>query len=108
VYLWHPRTRGALYVYDRFLAPFISAREEKIDDILAEVFARVGAIGGDAFARAWAYARRSATNALAKAQEAQMRAESGANAASGRAESVRRRESHATSVAHDVGARSRR
>ena len=105
MYLWHPRTRGALYVYDRFLAPFISAREEKIDDILAEVFARVGAIGGDAFARAWAYARRSATNALAKAQEAQMRAESGANAASGRAESVRRRDSHAPSVANAAGRR---
>ena len=105
MYLWHPRTQGALYVYDRFLAPFISARERKIDDVLAEVFARVGTIGGDAFARAWAYARRSATNALAKAQEAQLRAESGANAASGRAESVRRRDSHAPSVANAAGRR---
>ena len=31
VYLWHPKTEGALYVYETFLAPFIAQHEGDID-----------------------------------------------------------------------------
>lgn len=87
-YLWHPRFQGALYVYDRFLAPFLLSHEARMDDVLARTFERVGDVGGRAFSNAYAYARRAANDALAKATEAQMTAESGAQAASGRADRI--------------------
>lgn len=87
-YLWHPRFQGALYVYDRFLAPFLLSHETRVDDVLARTFERVGDVGGRAFSNAYAYARRAANDALAKATEAQMTAESGARAASGRADRI--------------------
>ena len=42
VYLWHPRFQGALYVYDRFLAPILVANESRVDHALATTFERVG------------------------------------------------------------------
>ena len=30
-YLWHPRTQGALYIYDTFVAPFLAKHEPDID-----------------------------------------------------------------------------
>jgi receptor expression-enhancing protein 1/2/3/4 len=29
VYLWHPRTQGALFLYDSFLQPFLSVRRRR-------------------------------------------------------------------------------
>lgn len=91
VYLWHPRWQGALYVYDRFLAPFLIARESVVDDALATTFEHVGRAVGTAHARASAYVRRAANDALAAATEAQSAAQTGAGAASGRADRIRRR-----------------
>ena len=42
VYLWHPRTRGAMFVYDSMLAPRIAQHEEVIDRTLSEAKAKAG------------------------------------------------------------------
>ena len=49
VYLWHPRTRGAAFVYESMLAPRIAAHEENIDRALSEAQARAG----DALYSSW-------------------------------------------------------
>ncbi|CEF99139.1 TB2/DP1/HVA22-related protein [Ostreococcus tauri] len=102
-YLWHPRFQGALYVYDRFLAPFLAKHERGVDDVLATMFERVGDVAGRAFRSAYAYARRSVNDALSKATEAQMAAQFGGGAsASGRADRVdlvrRRAVAHASTT----------
>lgn len=88
VYLWHPRFQGALYVYDRFLAPILVANESRVDHALATTFERVGTHGGAALAAARRFARRYANDALAKATEAQLQQQADAPAASGRADRV--------------------
>ena len=88
VYLWHPRFPGALYVYDRFLAPILVANESRVDHALATTFERVGTHGGAALAAARRFARRYANDALAKATEAQLQQQADAPAASGRADRV--------------------
>ena len=42
VYLWHPRTQGALYVYDAFVAPFLAKHETSIDRHIDETRVSVG------------------------------------------------------------------
>ena len=42
VYLWHPRTQGALYVYDAFVAPFLARHETAIDRHIDETRVSVG------------------------------------------------------------------
>jgi hypothetical protein len=42
VYLWHPRTQGALYVYDAFVAPFLAKHETAIDRHIDETRVSVG------------------------------------------------------------------
>ena len=44
VYLWHPRTQGALYVYDAFVAPFLAKHEPDIDRRIDETRASVGGV----------------------------------------------------------------
>ena len=41
-YLWHPRTQGALYIYDTFVAPFLAKHEPDIDRRIDETRASVG------------------------------------------------------------------
>lgn len=36
LFLWHPRTKGAVYVYERFLLPLLQANESRIDSGLEE------------------------------------------------------------------------
>jgi receptor expression-enhancing protein 1/2/3/4 len=45
VYLWHPRTQGALYVYDAFVAPFLAKHETAIDRHIDETRVSVGDVG---------------------------------------------------------------
>jgi len=47
LFLWHPRTKGAVYVYDRFLQPVLQAHEARIDAGLEESKARIA----DSFSR---------------------------------------------------------
>ncbi|XP_072993467.1 putative HVA22-like protein g [Typha latifolia] len=42
VYLWYPRTRGSLYIYDSFFRPFIAKYETEIDRNLLELRTRAG------------------------------------------------------------------
>ncbi|PKA60045.1 HVA22-like protein i [Apostasia shenzhenica] len=42
IYLWYPKTRGATYVYDTFLRPYIASRETEIDRNLLELKTRAG------------------------------------------------------------------
>ena len=35
IYLFHPKTRGAIRIYDKFFDPFIKNYESKIDENLA-------------------------------------------------------------------------
>ncbi|KGN43220.1 putative HVA22-like protein g isoform X2 [Cucumis sativus] len=37
IYLWHPKTKGATYMFDVVLQPFISKHEAKIDRCLVEL-----------------------------------------------------------------------
>ncbi|XP_042391488.1 HVA22-like protein i isoform X1 [Zingiber officinale] len=40
LYLWHPRTKGATFVYETYLGPFIAEHESEIDRLLFEFRAR--------------------------------------------------------------------
>jgi hypothetical protein len=40
VYLWHPKSQGALYIYDKFVAPTLSKHEELIDRKIEETQAK--------------------------------------------------------------------
>lgn len=42
VYLWHPRTQGAMYIYETFIAPFLAKHEPDIDRHLDETRTSVG------------------------------------------------------------------
>nr|QDL88556.1 HVA22-like protein g-like isoform X1 [Cymbidium sinense]QDL88557.1 HVA22-like protein g-like isoform X2 [Cymbidium sinense]QDL88558.1 HVA22-like protein g-like isoform X3 [Cymbidium sinense]QDL88559.1 HVA22-like protein g-like isoform X4 [Cymbidium sinense] len=42
VYLWYPKTRGATYVYETFLQPYVSSHENEIDRNLLELKTRAG------------------------------------------------------------------
>jgi len=42
VYLWHPKSQGALYIYDKFVAPTLSKHEGLIDRKIEETQAKVG------------------------------------------------------------------
>jgi|TARA_B110000977_G_C10843595_1_gene403012 receptor expression-enhancing protein 1/2/3/4 len=42
VYLWHPRTQGALYVYDAFVSPFLTKHEQAIDRHIDETNTSIG------------------------------------------------------------------
>lgn len=42
VYLWHPRTQGAIYIYETFIAPFLAKHEPDIDRHLDETRTSVG------------------------------------------------------------------
>ena len=41
-YLWHPRTQGALYIYETFVSPFLPKHEPAIDRHIDETRASVG------------------------------------------------------------------
>ena len=41
VLLWHPRTRGAVYVFDKWLQPVLRNHEAAIDQSVEEVKARI-------------------------------------------------------------------
>ena len=41
-YLWHPRTQGALYIYETFVSPFLAKHEPDIDRHIDETRASVG------------------------------------------------------------------
>lgn len=42
IYLWYPKTKGTIYVYDSFFRPYISKHETDIDRNLMELRTRAG------------------------------------------------------------------
>lgn len=42
LYLWHPKTQGALYIYETFVAPFLAKHEPDIDRHIDETRTSVG------------------------------------------------------------------
>nr|KAJ0220141.1 hypothetical protein LSAT_V11C200054250 [Lactuca sativa] len=44
IYLWYPKTKGTIYVYDSFFRPYISKHETDIDRNLMELRTRAGDI----------------------------------------------------------------
>jgi receptor expression-enhancing protein 1/2/3/4 len=42
LYLWHPKTQGALYIYESFVAPFLARHEPDIDRHIDETQTSVG------------------------------------------------------------------
>ena len=42
VYLWHPKSQGALYIYDKFVGPTLSKHEGSIDRKIEDVQAKLG------------------------------------------------------------------
>ena len=36
LYLWHPKTQGALYLYTAYVQPFLVGHEGKIDTYISE------------------------------------------------------------------------
>ncbi len=57
VWLWHPRTQGAPYVYAALLAPLLQRHEVEIDRHLAEAHALVGDSASKYAAKATSYAQ---------------------------------------------------
>jgi len=41
-YLWHPRTQGAIYIYETFVSPFLAKHEGEIDRRIEETRSSVG------------------------------------------------------------------
>ena len=64
VYLWHPRTQGALYVYDAFVAPFLARHETAIDRHIDETRVSVGDVIGKRARDAVDFARDKFTQVL--------------------------------------------
>eukprot|EP00798_Chlamydomonas_sp_ICE-L_P024716 gene24716-10354_t len=52
IFLWHPRTKGALYLYERCLLPFMAVYEAQIDQAMAETGDRVADVVGGHYRRA--------------------------------------------------------
>ncbi|XP_057964729.1 HVA22-like protein i [Malania oleifera] len=44
IYLWHPKTKGTIYVYNSFFRPFLAKHEKEIDRNLLEMRTRAGEI----------------------------------------------------------------
>ncbi|KAG6537040.1 hypothetical protein ZIOFF_002118 [Zingiber officinale] len=59
LYLWHPRTKGATFVYETFLVPFIAEHEFEIDPSLFEFRARAADWGLIAWQMAVSYLQTS-------------------------------------------------
>ena len=69
-YLWHPRTQGALYIYDTFVAPFLAKHEPDIDRRIDETRASVGDVVVRNSRGAVEFVRNKITNLLLSVPQA--------------------------------------
>jgi receptor expression-enhancing protein 1/2/3/4 len=58
VYLWHPKSQGALYIYDKFVAPTLAKHEQLIDRKIEETQAKVGDVCVGYSKQAYAYVQK--------------------------------------------------
>ncbi|KAK8948759.1 HVA22-like protein i [Platanthera zijinensis] len=42
LYLWYPKTRGTMYIYETFFQPYVASHETEIDHNLLELKVRAG------------------------------------------------------------------
>lgn len=89
VYLWHPKSQGALYIYDKFVAPTLSKHEGLIDRKIEETQAKVGDVLFTYSKMGYAYVQKMTlqllqslptAQAAMQAQQQQAGAAGGANA----------------------------
>ena len=78
VYLWHPRTQGAIYVYETFVAPFLAKHEQDIDRHLDETKTSVGDVAMRHSQAAANFVREKFAQALASLPQAVPQQEGGA------------------------------
>ena len=77
VYLWHPRTQGALYVYDAFVAPFLARHETAIDRYIDETRVSVGDVVARRARDAIEFAREKFAAALSALPQGAQRGQGG-------------------------------
>ena len=77
VYLWHPRTQGALYVYDAFVAPFLAKHETAIDRHIDETRVSVGDVIARRARDAVEFAREKFAAALTALPQSAQRGQGG-------------------------------
>jgi receptor expression-enhancing protein 1/2/3/4 len=71
VYLWHPKSQGALYIYDKFVAPTLSKHEGLIDRKIEETQAKVGDVIFTYSKMAYAYVQKMTLQLLQSLPTAQ-------------------------------------
>jgi receptor expression-enhancing protein 1/2/3/4 len=71
VYLWHPKSQGALYIYDKFVAPTLSKHEGLIDRKIEETQAKVGDVFFTYSKMAYAYVQKMTLQLLQSLPTAQ-------------------------------------
>ena len=71
VYLWHPKSQGALYIYDKFVAPTLSKHEGLIDRKIEETQAKVGDVIFSYSKMAYAYVQKMTLQLLQSLPTAQ-------------------------------------
>eukprot|EP00238_Polyblepharides_amylifera_P005628 CAMPEP_0196585402 /NCGR_PEP_ID=MMETSP1081-20130531/50511_1 /TAXON_ID=36882 /ORGANISM="Pyramimonas amylifera, Strain CCMP720" /LENGTH=115 /DNA_ID=CAMNT_0041906929 /DNA_START=251 /DNA_END=598 /DNA_ORIENTATION=+ len=64
VYLWHPRTEGASYMYNSFLLPFLKQHEHEVDRCINETKTRCADLVASYWTRAMQYAQQGFMHAL--------------------------------------------
>mmetsp|Transcript_6033 Transcript_6033/g.10894 ORF Transcript_6033/g.10894 Transcript_6033/m.10894 type:complete len:163 (-) Transcript_6033:204-692(-) len=78
LYLWHPKTQGALYLYDSALRPFLSRHERTIDQQVADGQAWAAGHISNHFNRAMGYVQLRAHEAIAYMQQVSQRQQAAA------------------------------
>ena len=71
IYLWHPKSQGALYIYDKFVAPTLSKHEGLIDRKIEETQAKVGDVIFTYSKMAYAYVQKMTLQLLQSLPTAQ-------------------------------------
>ncbi|KAK9811551.1 hypothetical protein WJX72_005778 [[Myrmecia] bisecta] len=71
IYLWHPKTLGAQYLYSHIVQPFIAANEGTIDQKVAEGKAWVGDFAAAHFSKVTNFVQSKAHLAVAQLQQLQ-------------------------------------
>ncbi|KAK3264634.1 hypothetical protein CYMTET_26634 [Cymbomonas tetramitiformis] len=71
VYLWHPQTQGAIFMYQHFILPYLQKHEPEVDRFLDESKTRATDFVASYWTRAMGYAQQCLFAALANIPQAQ-------------------------------------
>jgi receptor expression-enhancing protein 1/2/3/4 len=84
VWLWHPRSKGAVYLYQHSLQPLLLAHEQTIDRKIEEFKAMGGDFVAGNFSKAIQWIQANAYGAVQQLQNLQNRAGGSSHAGNGR------------------------